>query len=203
MRKIAVLCSAVVLLSSCIGIDSRMSIRDDGSGTLALTYRISRLISELGVASTGKAAIPLPVSRSDFERSLAGTHGTVRLTRFDRSDDDKDITVHADLAFDSVADLANVEAFQDAQLRWSVQGSRHLFSQLIVRAPRQPLSDDSRRMLEALFEGYNLSFVIEAPRPISGATLGTLSADKRTLTYTTSVKDALMSGKDLALSAQW
>ena len=68
MRKIVALCFTLALLSSCIGVDSRLTVRDNGSGTLQLTYRISQLVADLGVSSTGKSAIPLPVSRSDFER---------------------------------------------------------------------------------------------------------------------------------------
>jgi len=203
MRKLVVLCCALVLLTSCIGIDSRMTIRDNGSGTLSLTYRVSQLVTELGVSSTGRSAIPLPLSRTDFDRALAVTAGTVRLTSFDRSENEKDITIRAQLAFDSVDALAKIDAFHDADLKLASQGSDRTFSQLVARAPRQPLTDDSKRMLDALFDGYDLSFVLEAPRPIKDSSLGTLSADKRTLTYTTSVKDALSTARDLVLSASW
>jgi len=203
MRKIVILCAALALLTSCIGIDSRLAVHDNGSGTLSLTYRVSQVVTELGTASTGRSAVPLPLSRADFERSLAATDGKVRLTGFDRSENEKDITIHAELSFDSVDALARIDAFHDAQLGWTTDGSQRTFSQLVARAPREPLTDDSKRMLDALFEGYDLSFVVEAPRPIKNATLGTLSADRKTLTYTTSIKDALSSAKDLVLSATW
>ncbi|MGO9307999.1 MAG: hypothetical protein ACLQDL_03125 [Spirochaetia bacterium] len=203
MRKIVLLCLTVALLSSCIGIDSRLTIRDNGSGTLQLTYHISQLVADLGVSSTGKSAIPLPVSRSDFERSLASSNGRVRLTSFDRSEDAKDITIRAQLAFDSVDALAKVDAFRDADLKWGTEGGRHTFSQLVARTPRQPLSDDSKRMLDALFDGYDLSFVVVAPQPIQDSTLGELSADKLTLTYKTTIKDALTTTQDLVMSARW
>ena len=203
MRKIVILCSALALLTSCIGIDSRMTIRDNGSGTLTLTYRVSQLVTELGVSSTGRSAMPLPLSRADFDRALAATSGKVRLTSFDRSDNEKDITIRAQLAFDSVDALARIDAFRDADLKLAAQGSDRTFSQMVARAPRQPLTDDSKRMLDALFDGYDLSFTVEAPRPIKDATLGTLSPDKRSLTYKTSVKDALSTPRDLVLSASW
>lgn len=203
MRKIVILCSALVLLTSCIGIDSRLTIRDNGSGTLSLTYHVSQLVTELGVSSTGRSAVPLPLSRADFERALSQTGGKVRLTAFDRSENQKDITVHAQLEFDSVDALATVDAFHDAELKWSAQGAQRTFSQLVARAPHEPLTDDSKRMLDALFQGYDLTFVVDAPRPIKDSTLGTLSADRKTLSYTTSVKDALSTDHDLLLSVSW
>jgi hypothetical protein len=96
-----------------------------------------------------------------------------------------------------------VDAFQDADLKWSVQGSQHQFSQVVAKAPRQPLGEDSKRMLDAFFDGYDLSFTVEAPRPIQSSTLGTLSQDKKTLSYTTSIRDAMTVSKDLVMSAQW
>jgi hypothetical protein len=203
MRKIVALCFTLALLSSCIGVDSRLTVRDNGSGTLQLTYRISQLVADLGVSSTGKSAIPLPVSRSDFERSLAASNGKVRLTRFDKSEDEKDITIRAEIAFDSLDSLAKIDAFHDAELKWGTEGSRRTFSQVVARTPRQPLSDDSRRMLEALFDGYDLSFVVVAPQPITDSTLGTLSADKKTLTYKTTIKDVMTTTQDLVMTARW
>jgi hypothetical protein len=203
MRKLVVLCFIVVLLSSCISIDSRLTIRDNGSGTLQLTYRISQLVADLGVSSTGKPVIPLPVSRPDFERSLAAANGKVRLTSFDRSDNEKDITIRAEMAFDSLDALAKVDSFHDAALTVGTDGPRRTFSQVVARAAKQPLSDDSRRMLDALFDGYDLSFVLVAPQPIQDATLGTLSSDKKTLTYKTTIKDVVSTAQDLVMSARW
>jgi hypothetical protein len=203
MRKLVVLCFIVGLLSSCIGIDSRLTIRDNGSGTLQLTYRISQLVADLGVSSTGKPVIPLPVSRPDFERSLAATNGKVRLTAFDRSENEKDITIRAEISFDSLDALARVDAFHDAALTMGTDGPRRTFSQVVARAPKQPLNDDSKRMLDALFDGYDLSFVLVAPQPIQESTLGTLSPDKKTLTYKTTIKDVVSTAQDLVMSARW
>jgi hypothetical protein len=203
MRKLVVLGFTIALLSSCIGIDSTLTIRDNGSGTLQLTYRISQLVAELGVSSTGKTAIPLPVSRPDFERSLAASNGKVRLTRFDRSEDEKDITIRAEISFDSLDALAKVDAFHDAALTMGTDGPRRTFSQVVARAPKQPLSADSMRMLEALFDGYDLSFVLVAPQPIQDSTLGTLSSDKKTLSYKTTIKDVVSTTQDLVMSARW
>ena len=46
-------------------------------------------------------------------------------------------------------------------------------------------------------------YVLEAPQPIQASTLGTLSADKRTLTYTTKIQDIMTTTQDLVMSARW
>jgi hypothetical protein len=203
MRKIAVLCVASLFLLSCVGIDSRLTVRDNGSGTLVLTYRVSQLVADLGLSTSDRGAIPLPLSRSDFERSLESSKGTVRLTRFERSENEKDITIRAELSFDSLDALARVDAFRGQDLKSGTDASGRTFSELIARAPGRPVSDESLRMIDAFFTGYDLTFTIEAPQPITQNSLGTLSADRRVLTYTTSIKDIVRAKSDVVLSLGW
>jgi hypothetical protein len=203
MRKIAILCLSSLLLASCVGIDSRMTIRDNGSGTLILTYRVSQLAADLGTSSTGKSAIPLPISRQDFDRSIAAANGKVRLIRFSRTENEKDITISAELSFDSIEALASLDAFKDAQLKATTDGARNTMSQVIAKTPPEPLTDDTKRMIDSLFSGYDISFTVETPRPIQSSTLGTVSADKRTLTYKASVRDVMTTAGDLVLEMSW
>ena len=203
MRKIAALCLASALLVSCVGIDSALTIRDNGSGTLVLTYRVSQLVADLGDSRSEKGIVPLPLSRSDFERSLEGAKGKVRLARFDRSENEKDITIRAEIAFESLDALSQVEAFRDAELKATSSGTRHTFSQLIARAPEEPVSEDTLRMIDSFFDGYNLTFAIEVPQPIQANSLGTVSSNKRVLTYTTNIKDIERTKSDIVLTVGW
>jgi hypothetical protein len=203
MRKIVPLCLASLFMISCVGMDSRLTVKDNGSGTLSLTYRISQFVAELGVSRSGSKAVPLPVSREEFERSLAKTGGKVRLARFTRSEDEKDITIRAELSFDSLDALAKVDAFRDADLRAGKEGDTSTFSQLVSHPAAEPVSEDTLRMIDALFDGYDLTFVLETPRPIKSASLGTVSGDKRTLTYRTTIKDVMSAKTDTVLSASW
>jgi hypothetical protein len=203
MRKIVILCIASVLIMSCVGIDSKMTIKDDGSGTLVLNYRVSQLVADLGTTSSERGVVPLPLAKADFERSLLATEGSVRLTNFERKENEKDISIRVELSFDSLDALAKIDAFHDAELKLSADGTRHTFSQQIARAPAQPVTEDSLRMIDAFFDGYDLTFVIEAPQPIQEFTLGSLSADKKVLTYTTSIGDVVRTKSDLVLSAGW
>ena len=203
MRKIAALLLASGLLVSCVGIDSKLTINDNGSGTLVLTYRISQLVIDLGVSTSTRGAVPLPISKEDFDRSLVNAKGKVRLTKFQRTENEQDVTIAAELSFDSVEALAQVDAFQDAQLKLAVDGSRKTFTEVIARAPAEPVSEDSLRMVDALFNGYGLTFIIQAPKAIQSLTLGTLAADKRVLSYSASIQEIMKTRGDIVLSVSW
>ena len=121
MRKIVILCIASVFIMSCVGIDSKVTIKEDGSGTLLLSYRVSQLVADLGTTTSEKGIVPLPLAKVDFERSLQATQGKVRLTRFERTENEKDISIRAELSFDSLDALAQVDAFHDAELKLSAE----------------------------------------------------------------------------------
>jgi len=203
MRKIAILCIASIFIMSCVGIDSKVTIQEDGSGTLLLNYRVSQLVADLGTTTSEKGIVPLPLAKADFERSLQAAQGKVRLTRFEQTENEKDISIHVELSFDSIDALAQVDAFHDAQLKMSTAGTRHVFSQVVAHAPAQPVTEDSLRMIDAFFDGYGLTFVVNAPQPIQEFTLGSLSSDKRVLTYSVSIKDIVRTKSDLVLTVGW
>ncbi len=69
----AVTLLVVFLLSSCIGIESRIRISNDGSGQLTLKYRVSRLITNLESTEKNGNVVPLPLSREEFERTVNNT----------------------------------------------------------------------------------------------------------------------------------
>jgi hypothetical protein len=203
LARVFLSCAAAVLLCSCVGIDSRITIRENGSGTLVLLYRISQLVVDLGRPQGEKGPVPLPVSREDFEKSLQDAKGEVRLTSYRRSEDEKDITIRAELAFNSVEALSKVGAFADADLSLASAGGKRTFAQVVSRAPGEPVTEDSLRMIDALFDGYAITWTVVTPRPILSASVGTLSADKRTLTYSTSVKEIMRSKTDIDLAVSW
>ncbi|HEB10272.1 MAG TPA: hypothetical protein ENI06_03550, partial [Spirochaetales bacterium] len=104
--KAAVITLLVVfLLSSCIGIESRIRINNDGSGQLTLKYRVSRLIANLESAETKGNVVPLPLSRKEFERTVNNTDG-LELVSYSRKEDKVDIRIEAKVNFNSIEALS-------------------------------------------------------------------------------------------------
>ncbi len=203
MKKICILLVCIVFLASCVGIETRLDIGADGSGSLSLTYRISRELVDLGRAEGDPAVVPLPVSREDFARALHGIDG-VQLKSFRRGQDEKDVTIDAVIGFTSLESLSRVEAFKELELRISAEGSSRTLTQLIAKAAPQPVTADSRRMIDDLFDGYQMTYIVHAPAPIKSNSPGTtLSVDRRTLSFTTKISELVDRTEDLVVSLSW
>ena len=121
MRKIVILCIASIFIMSCVGIESKVTIKEDGSGALLLSYRVSQLVADLGATTSEKGIVPLPLARVDFERSLQAAHGKVRLTRFERTENEKDISIRVELSlpFFDAGTRTSADSLLRAQQMWT------------------------------------------------------------------------------------
>jgi len=181
-------------LSSCIGVQSQISLGRDGSGTLRLSYRISQFLRE-------SQDLPLPVSREDFQRAVAAAPG-LRLEALSQREDEQDVTIEARIAFDRVEAL---NALGDRLgLSYGEQGGRRVFRQRLY--PGQPpggISAESLKLVETFFQGYEVSLELSSPAPILSHSLGTLSEDRRSLRYQTTIPELLKQKDEVTLEVTW
>ncbi len=193
---------AVVLLSSCIGIDSQITLQNDGSGTLLLNYRISQLMKNLDVAKSDWH-LPLPVSREDFQRTVDSISG-LKLVSLTQREDERDVLIDARLEFTGVQAINSIGKEGQIELSFSNEGDLHVFRQQIYRGRGlEEISQESLQMIQTFFEGYELSYRVTAPAAIKRHSLGELSEDQRSVNYRTSVADLLKSGEKQVLEVAW
>jgi hypothetical protein len=193
---------AVVLLSSCIGIDSQITLQNDGSGTMLLNYRISQLMKNLDVAKSDWH-LPLPVSREDFQRTVDSISG-LKLLSLTQREDERDVLIDARLAFTGVQAINSLGREGQIELSFSNEGDLHVFRQQIYRGRGlEEISPESLQMIQTFFEGYELSYRVTAPAAIKRHSLGELSEDQRSVSYKTSVADLLKSGEKQVLVVAW
>ncbi len=202
MKKLLLPILAVALLSSCIGIDSQISLQNDGSGTLLLNYRISQLMKNLDVAKSDWH-LPLPVSREDFQRTVDSISG-LKLLSLAQREDERDVLIDARLGFTGVQAINSLGKEGQIELSFSNEGGLHIFRQQIYRGRSlEEISPESLQMIQTFFEGYELSYRVTAPAAIKRHSLGELSPDQRSVSYKTSVADLLKSGEKQVLEVAW
>jgi hypothetical protein len=202
MTRWFILILTVVLLSSCIGIESEILLRQDGTGVLTLSYQISQFMKNIDAGREEKQ-LPLPVNEEEFVRTAEGIEG-LRLTDIDEREDEENVYIRAELEFDSV-DAVNALG-QAGQIGISLenQGETNTFRQVIFAGQKgEAITEDSLEMIETFFQGYDLVYTITVPTPVQSHSLGDLSADGRTVTYTITVPEILKRSQPLVLEVVW
>jgi len=192
----------VVLLSSCIGIESEILLRQDGTGVLTLSYKISQFMKNIDAGREEKQ-LPLPVNEEEFVRTAEGIEG-LRLTDIDEREDEENVYIRAELEFDSVDAVNALGRAGQIGISLENQGTTNTFRQVIFAGQEgEEITEDSLEMIETFFQGYDLVYAITVPSQVKSHSLGDLSADGRTVTYTITVPEILKASQPLVLEVDW
>ena len=192
----------VVLLSSCIGIESEILLRQDGTGVLTLSYKISQFMKNIDAGREEKQ-LPLPVNEEEFVRTAEGIEG-LRLTDIDEREDEENVYIRAELEFDSVDAVNALGRAGQIGISLENQGNTNTFRQVIFAGQEgEEITEDSLEMIETFFQGYDLVYAITVPSQVKSHSLGDLSADGRTVTYTITVPEILKASQPLVLEVDW
>ena len=202
MTKWFIVILTVVLLSSCIGIESEILLRQDGTGVLTLSYKISQFMKNIDAGREEKQ-LPLPVNEEEFVRTAEGIEG-LRLTDIDEREDEENVYIRAELEFDSVDAVNALGRAGQIGISLENQGNTNTFRQVISTGQKgEEITEDSLEMIETFFQGYDLVYAITVPSQVKSHSLGDLSADGRTVTYTVTVPEILKRSQPLVLEVAW
>jgi len=202
MTRWLIVILTVVLLSSCIGIESEILLRQDGTGVLTLSYKISQFMKNIDAGREEKQ-LPLPVNEEEFVRTAEGIEG-LRLTDIDERQDEENVYIRAELEFDSVDAVNALGRSGRIGISLENQGDTNTFRQVIFAGQEgEKITEDSLEMIETFFQGYDLVYAITVPSQVKSHSLGDLSAEGRTVTYTVTVPEILRESQPLVLEVTW
>lgn len=204
-------CSLVFLgtLQSCIGISSDVNIRAGGGGTIALEYRISKMLESMGKLEGNEKWLPLPVGRTDFERTVSRIPGlSLNSHSMDRTE--TDVVVKAELAF---SDLAAMAAFLDSggrTARLAAGGGPGAERSITLRLTEGGgnMDADLDKLVRTVFSGYALDLRFTLPGvptlTAEGSDApGASSVSQRTARYAVPIYDLLAAPKPVDLRLAW
>ena len=104
-----------IFLNSCLGISMDITMNKNGSGIIAIEYKVSRTLETLGRLDGNEKWNTVPVGKADIERTIERLPG-VRLISFNSREDKTDMITDIKMEFSTPSDLM---AFLDAPGRIS------------------------------------------------------------------------------------
>ena len=149
------------LLGSCLGISMDISLNQNGSGTIALEYQISKSLDSLGKLDGNERWNTIPVGKADFERSIDRLPD-MKLVSFSSREDKQNVTITAKMEFSSIQGLL---AFLDASGRHSSFSgeapSGRLLLTLADGAERK--NPDLDKLIADISESYHIKMSMSFP----------------------------------------
>jgi hypothetical protein len=162
MRKTALLLMLVTafVFGSCVGTATEIVIRRDGSGTIALEYRISREFESLGKLDGNERWPPLPVGEADFERTVARVDG-LSLRSFTTKTTAKDVIGEVKLDFANLEGLVYFLDISGQQASLSREGGKNRLTLIFKSFP--DTDPELLSLVSSVMEGYSLDFSLTLP----------------------------------------
>ncbi|WP_010256656.1 hypothetical protein [Treponema primitia] len=154
------LLAAALVFSSCVGVATDIVIHRDGSGTIAMEYRLSREFESLGKLDGNERWPPLPVGKADFERTVARVEG-LSLRSFTTKTTEQDVISQAKLDFTSLEALVRFLDASGQRATLTRDGGKNRLTLGFNGAPGT--EPELLALVSALMEGYSLNFSLTLP----------------------------------------
>jgi len=174
--KAGVLCLALAVFNSCLGVSAAVTVKADGSGKIELEYRVSQALESLGRLDGNESRPAVPVGRTDFERTAARIPGLTLSKYVSKSvrngSGGSDLVTNVTLDF---KDLNSLAAFLDGSgVRAALveeNGSGKLL-RLSLLEPSDSVTDpDLLALLREISAGYDFTVSFNLPGKASVTTI--------------------------------
>ena len=218
LLKIFALVILAAVFCSCVGVKMDMTVRADGSVTMSLEYRVSRMLESLGRLDGNERWPVIPTGKEDFQRTMARLP-RLSLTSFSSSDDGTDLISKAVIASKNIEDMLGFLDPSSAQ-----QGSRVVHEQangknrlmLVLLDGNLSIEPELLALADSTFAGYTLGFSLSVPGDASlvltdssGAQLKTvpesarLTQQGKKTSFSMDMKDLFKLSDGLGLEFTW
>jgi hypothetical protein len=203
-----------LLFGACFGIKSDIVIRSNGSGTIALEYRVSEYFSTLGAQGGNETSPPLPLSEEDF-KNAADTIDGLKLTGYSNKKDGEDILYRITLEFENFGALvALMNGPQTGYFDYTEKNDKHILT--VVYAP-DLMGDDNNmsELLPVIFESYTYNFKMDFPskcdvrffnggaQKIEKFPVGTTKIEARSFEFSSPMSDIVSLNESAGIEITW
>ena len=163
-KPLVLLLLVLLVLNSCIGIGMDITLNQNGSGTIAVEYIISRSIDSLGKLDGNERWNTIPVGKADFMRTLDRIP-EMKLLSFSSKENETNFIVNAKMEFDNPRTLM---AFLDTGgRRSSFSGDARSGSMVLTLAETRnsgPWKNDSLdKLIAGISEQYQIKVSMSFP----------------------------------------
>jgi hypothetical protein len=211
--KFILLCLALLILNSCLGVSADIDIRSDGSGKISLEYRVSQMLESLGRLDGNERWPVIPVGRADFERSLARMPG-LKLSRFSAKNErnksgQSDLVTRITLDFKDTGALLSFLESTSGNASFSRENGKNLLRLTLLEPSAGISNHDLLSLFKEISAGYNINISLNTPEnaaiKITPASVpaAKLSSSGKKASFSIGLGELLSLDDGLALEISW
>jgi hypothetical protein len=161
------------------------------------------MVNDLSTQSGTNAILPLPPNPDLLRAAILGVPGLTLLS-FTPRETSRSTGASATIQFNSVDSLNQAAgSFSPSGMTFLTAAGLSTFTQTLYSGNPNGVSAETLQLVKQLFSEYRLTFSLKAPRPVKEVSIGEISADKSTASYTTTVPDIIQSKTPVVWEVSW
>jgi hypothetical protein len=207
------LCCMTLALNSCLGVQADITIRADGSGKIALEYRVSQILESIGRLDGNERWPAIPVGKGDFERSVARIPG-LKLTSFSSKDvrrkqGEKDLLTKVTLEFKNTdALLAFLDSTGNTRATLVQENGKNILRLTLLSPSSAIANPDLLSLLGEISAGYEINLSLSAPKTASLAVPPSVPAARlvsqgKKVSFAAGLTDIIGLNEGLVIEISW
>jgi hypothetical protein len=211
--KLAVVMALSLMFSACFGIKSDISVRKDGSGVIALEYRISEELLKLGTQDGNEQFPALPVGEEDYKRTIDRIEG-LKLSAFSSKKEMNDIVYAVRLEYAKLSALIEFMDTQGEHFTLTEKDGETLLD--IVFAPGGEVETaEIKELLPVIFGNYRFDYKMSFPQKcnvrffdagrnaIDKPPAGVCTIDGVSFTFSSAMSELLSVNANFVMQIRW
>jgi hypothetical protein len=152
---------AAFMLTACLGMKTEIDIKQNGSGTMNMTYRISNELFSMGSVRGNESAPPIPVGKEDIERTLSRIPG-MSMTSYSEKQEGGDRLILIKAKFDNLDAMVSFLDANGEQAALEQKDGKTILT-LKLDIDKKAIDPDLAPILPVIFENYSFDFDIALP----------------------------------------
>jgi len=197
-----ILFASLALLNSCLGVSADIVMRADGSGSIALEYRVSQMLESIGRLDGNENRPAIPVAKTDFERSIARIPG-LSLKSFSVKElantGGKDLVTKVTLDFKEAAALPAFLDSAGTRATLNKTDGKNTLRLVLTDPASDAIDADLLSLLREVSAGYELSISFTAPKDAALSVIPSSVPTKRLVPQGKKVSFAIETGELVSL----
>ena len=196
--KIVLVIAILLLISSCLSIETEVELKKDGSGTARFSYSVSTLAADIGKIDSDNKILPIPIMEEDFDIA-ARKAGGIEIKEYKLTENGTRYLIESEIDFDS---LESLSIFSGSDFLLEQNGNNKILRVTIYDGSGdEEVSQQTIDMVRENFSEDLFSFSILIPGDIVRVTDAVFSGS--TVSFSISVEELIINTGPVTFSVEY
>lgn len=190
----------LILLNSCLTINSEMRINGNGSGSIAIEYILESGLNGISTLGSNNDIVPLNLSENHIIEMIGGRDDIV-YKDYKTKEDINSYTVNVTFLFDNIEALNSILP-EDNAVSLVREGNETVFRQGIITKTDDKINDISLEILQDIYKEHTFTIEVRVPSEIIDVENGN-KVESRKAVYSEKFLDIITSADKKEWSIRW